>query len=81
MIVEPEYAYGPIGFPPRIPPDETIIYNIRIKHVMDDFCDRFVRMNIHERRLIPLSFIIIRAKMLSDKAKASFTRARSVLAL
>ena len=31
VIISPEYAYGPAGVYPIIPPDETIIYNIKLR--------------------------------------------------
>jgi len=75
IIVKPEYGYGPVGFPPRIPPNETLIFNVRVKRIENLFEDRFLRMNIHERRVFSVKFITTKAKIMSSDAKKEFERA------
>ena len=58
IITKPEWNYGPHGFPPRIPPNSTIVFWVRIERAMDEFPEHFIRMNCHQRRNVPLELII-----------------------
>ncbi|MHA6679813.1 FKBP-type peptidyl-prolyl cis-trans isomerase N-terminal domain-containing protein [Enterobacter cloacae] len=35
LVVPPSLAYGEAGYPPKIPPDSTMVYTLRIDHVSD----------------------------------------------
>lgn len=36
FLIRPEYAYGKLGCPPRIPGNETLLYEVYIVNVIDD---------------------------------------------
>lgn len=62
IVCQPAYAYGPLGVPPCIPPKSTIIFQVRVEGVADDFMKTFLRMDCHERRVIPLKFVLDQAE-------------------
>ena len=35
VIIEPEYAYGEVGQPPKIPPNSTLVFEITLKDFKD----------------------------------------------
>lgn len=35
VLVSPKYAFGPMGCPPRIPPNATILYEVELLHIVD----------------------------------------------
>lgn len=39
MVVPPELAYGNVGYPPKVPPSATMVYELRVdgvKTIADD---------------------------------------------
>ena len=74
-MVEPRFGYGPVGHLPLIPENETLIFIVRILNCESEFERRFQRMNIHERREIPIDFLLSRAIIESDKARDEFQKA------
>ena len=75
IICTPAYGYGPHGVPPCIPPNSTIVFNIRIERVEDEFLKTFLKMDCHERRLIPLDFVLTQAELHAKEAHKQFTKA------
>lgn len=69
VICSPEYAYGPLGIPPRIPKNSTIIFDIRIVRVDSDFGRNFVKMNIHQREVVPVGYILRNVQRISTESK------------
>ena len=75
IICKPAYGYGPHGVPPCIPANSTIVFNVRIERVEDQFLKTFLKMDCHERRLIPLDFVLKQADCHMNEALNQFTKA------
>ena len=75
IICTPRYGYGPHGVPPCIPANSTIVFNIRIERVEDEFLKTFLKMDCHERRLVPLDFVLKQADCHMEEARKQFTKA------
>ncbi|KAG1663364.1 Inactive peptidyl-prolyl cis-trans isomerase FKBP6 [Nymphon striatum] len=55
FIVKPEYAYGSMGCPPRIPPDAMILYKVQLMNIIDD-ADAEIYSQLNETEKENLSF-------------------------
>ena len=71
VVCSPAYAYGELGIPPRIPPHSTIVFDLRVVRVENEFCATFVHMDINDRAWIPLDFIVDNVRQISDGAKSA----------
>ena len=69
VVCSPAYAYGELGIPPRIPPHSTIVFDLRVVRVENEFCSTFVHMDINDRARIPIHFIAENVRQISDGAK------------
>ena len=73
VICSPDYAYGQLGIPPRIPRNSTIVFDLRVVAIENTFCLFFNRptLQIYEREMIPIDYILDQAERISDKAKSA----------
>ena len=69
IILKPEWAYGPHGCPPRIPPNSTVIFWVRISRVSDNFERVFPHMDIHHRRQISIQAVVDKCNGLHQEVK------------
>ena len=72
-----EWAYGPHGCPPRIPPKSTIIFWIKIVRVQDSFAQIFPKLNIHQRRLISIETVIGYCEDMHVEARKIFQKSEN----
>ncbi|XP_067685280.1 inactive peptidyl-prolyl cis-trans isomerase FKBP6-like [Haliotis asinina] len=56
FLIKPEYAFGAMGCPPRIPADATLMYEIQLlSFVEKEGVDDYYSMTDEERRQLPFS--------------------------
>ena len=72
-----EWAYGPHGCPPRIPPKSTIIFWIKVVGVHHNFHQIFPKLNIHQRRLISIETVIGYCEDMHVEARKIFQKAEN----
>ncbi|XP_041350323.1 inactive peptidyl-prolyl cis-trans isomerase FKBP6-like [Gigantopelta aegis] len=69
FIIHPDYAYGKMGCPPRIPADAFLMYEIELLHFVEkDEVDDFYRMSPDDRRAVTFENICKVCK--AEKAEA-----------
>lgn len=73
FIIKPEYAFGKAGCPPRIPPNEDVLFLINIiDYKTDEFTTSFNKLSIEERKAF--FFAEKRATALIEKASEYFRK-------
>lgn len=52
FLIKPEYAYGAVGVPPRIPPNQEVLFVVHVKDYADnEIGDSFCKLSVEERKL------------------------------
>lgn len=75
FLIQPEYAFGEMGCPPRIPPNQEVLFLVHVVDFKDDECTlAFNKLSLEERK----SFLHIekRAKVLIAKALDYFDKGK-----
>ncbi|XP_043469541.1 inactive peptidyl-prolyl cis-trans isomerase FKBP6-like [Leptopilina heterotoma] len=80
FIIKPEYAFGEMGCPPRIPPNQEVLFLIHVVDFKsDEFTTSFNKLSIQERKLFTIAEK--RATDLIATASESFTKHKFNLAI
>jgi len=66
IVCDPDYAYGKLGCPPRIPANSIVVYNVKIEKILTKFIEAYVDLTYNERRLIPMNYVLDQVKGLDD---------------
>lgn len=76
FLVKPEYAYGSMGVPPRIPPKATLLFDVEVICFIEvQLANEYDKMSKDDRNDIPMDKILIIASTLREKGnEASRTK-------
>ncbi|NWZ41827.1 FKBP6 isomerase, partial [Brachypodius atriceps] len=59
FILTPEYAYGPRGCPPSIPPNTTVLFKVEVLDFIDsEECDAFFELTYEQQDRLPLEKVL-----------------------
>eukprot|EP00126_Sphaerothecum_destruens_P013063 Sdes_comp22348_c0_seq1m20830 len=74
ILILPEYGYGELGCPPRIPPNSILLYQIELKMVVDDIPGRnfFSSYKNNPSHIDDISFPVFMEAMNSMKSYGNF---------